>query len=342
MKRSYRTIGRARWLKNFYDYLMPIKSICFIFLLVLNQTGLAQNSPFKIIDLSFLQLVDTSEKVQKITGVFGFLEGPLWSKDGYLMVSDLRANKIYKITKDSKTAVLIENSGFTGTDTAGLAVDYGSNGLAYNRQGNILVCQHGDHAISMITRDGTMRTVVDRYKGKRLNSPDDLAVKRDGSIYFTDPPYGFKNGDKDEHKAQEQNGIYRYNDDSLTLLSTDFHYPNGIAFSPDEKYLYVCSYDLNDLMRRYEIAKDGTLINGKIFSTTIGDGLKVDSRGNVYLCNWQGVHVFSPNGKEIGLIALGESVTNLNWGDQDYKALYIVAASNIYKVRMKIPGLKIE
>ena len=340
MKGSYRNIGRARWPKNFNDYLMTLKGVSFIFLLLFNQTGLAQNSKFKILDLSFVQLVDTSQKVQKIAGVFGFLEGPLWSKKGYLMVSDLRANKIFKITKDSKTEVLIERSGFTGIDTVDLAVDYGSNGLAYNRQGNILVCQHGDHAIALITKDGTMRTVVDSYKGKRLNSPDDLIVKRDGSIYFTDPPFGLRNGDKDEHKAQEQNGIYRYQNDSLTLLSTDYRYPNGIAFSPDEKYLYVCSYDLNELMRRYEVVADGTLKNGKIFSTIIGDGLKVDIRGNVYLCNWQGVHVFSPNGKEIGLITLGEQVTNLNWGDEDYKTLYIVAASNIYKVRMKVPGLK--
>ena len=313
---------------------------CLLFLLLLIQKGLAQNSPFKILDVSFLQLVDTSQKVQKINGVFGFLEGPLWSKYGYLMVSDLRANKIYKLGKGSKIEVLIERSGFTGKDTVGLPVDYGSNGLAYDRQGNILVCQHGDHAIAMITKDGTMRTVVDSYEGKRLNSPDDLAVKRDGSIYFTDPPFGLKNLDKDEHKAQEQNGIYRYKNDSLTLLSTDYRYPNGIAFSPDEKYLYVCSYNLKELMRRYEVAADGTLKNGKIFSTTIGDGMKVDSRGNVYLCNWQGVHVFSPTGKEIGLIELGEDVTNLNWGDEDHKTLYIVAASNIYKVRIKIPGIK--
>ena len=325
MKRSYRNTGTAH---------------CFIFLLLLNQTGLAQNKPFKILDVSFLQLVDTSEKIQKIAEGFGFLEGPLWSKNGYLVVSDLRANKIYKIGNDSKIEVLKERSGFTGADTVGLAVDYGSNGLAYDRQGNILVCQHSDHAIAMITKNGVMQTVVDCYKGKRLNSPDDLAVKRDGSIYFTDPPFGLKNGDKDEHKAQEQNGIYRYYNDTLTLLSTDYRYPNGIAFSPDEKYLYVCSYDLKELMRRYEIASDGTLKNGKIFSTTIGDGLKVDCRGNVYLCNWQGVHIFSPSGREIGLIAFGESVTNLNWGDADYKTLYIVAASNIYKVRMKIAGIK--
>ena len=325
MKRSYRNIGTV---------------LCFVFLLLWNQTGLAQNTPFKVLDVSFLQLVDTSEKAQKIAEGFGFLEGPLWSTNGYLMVSDLRANKIYKIGKDNRNEVLMERSGFTGTDTVGLAIDYGSNGLAYDRQGNILVCQHSDHAIAMITKNGALQTVVNRYKGKRLNSPDDLAVKRDGSIYFTDPPFGLKNGDKDEHKAQEQNGIYRYNKDSLTLLSTDYRYPNGIAFSPDEKYLYVSSYDLSELMRRYEIAADGTLKNGKIFSTTLGDGLKVDSRGNVYLCNWQGVHIFSPNGKEIGLITLGESVTNLNWGDEDYKTLYIVAASNIYKVRMKISGIK--
>src|SRR6478672_8599577 len=123
MKSSYRNIGKVYWLKNFDDYLMHIKHACFIILLLLNQTGLAQYSPFKILDVSFLQLVDTSEKVQKIAGVFGFLEGPLWSKDGYLMVSDLRANKIYKIGKDGKPEVLIERSGFTGTDTAGLAVD---------------------------------------------------------------------------------------------------------------------------------------------------------------------------------------------------------------------------
>ena len=320
----------------------PIRPVhCLLFLLLLSQKGMAQNSPFKILDVSFLQLVDTSQKVQKINGVFGFLEGPLWSENGYLMVSDLRANRIYKIGKDSKTEVLIEKSGFIGKDTVGLPVDYGSNGLAYDKQGNILVCQHGNHAIAMITKNGAVRTVVNSYKGKRLNSPDDLAVKRDGSIYFTDPPFGLKNLDKDEHKAQEQNGIYRYKNDSLTLLSTDYRYPNGIAFSPDEKYLYVCSYDLKELTRRYEVAADGTLKNGKIFSTTIGDGMKVDSRGNVYLCNWQGVHVFSPTGKEIGLIELGEGVTNLNWGDEDHKTLYIVAASNIYKVRIKIPGIKL-
>src|SRR5215217_2705989 len=156
MKRSYRNIGRAHWLNCLHA--------CFIFLLLLNQTGLAQNSPFKILDASFLQLVDTSEKVQKIAGLFGFLEGPLWSKDGYLMVSDLRANKIYKIGKDGKREILVEKSGFSGTDTAGLAVDYGSNGLAYDRQGNILVCQHSDHAIAMITKEG-LQTVVNGYKG---------------------------------------------------------------------------------------------------------------------------------------------------------------------------------
>ena len=311
------------------------------FLLLLNQKVLAQNSPFKILDTSFLQLVDTSERAQKIAEGFGFLEGPLWSKKGYLLFSDLHINKIYKVGKDNKVEVFMERSGFTGTDTVGLSKAYGSNALAYNRQGNILVCQHGDHAIAMITKNGTLKTVVNLYKGKRLNSPDDLAVKSDGSIYFTDPPYGFKNGDKDEHKAQEQNGIYRYKNGRLTLLSTDYRYPNGIAFSPDEKYLYLCSYDSKEFMRRYEIAADGTLKNGKIFSPIIGDGMKVDSIGNVYLCNWQGVHVFSPAGKEIGLIELGEAVTNLNWGDEDYKTLYIVATSNIYKVRIKFPGNKL-
>ena len=166
-----------------------------IFLLLLNQKALAQNSPFKILDASFLQLVDTSERVQKIAGGFGFVEGPLWSKNGYLMVSDLWRNKIYKIGKDGKIEVLMERSGFTGMDTVGLAKAYGSNGLAYDRQGNILVCQHSNHAIAMITKDNKMRTVVNSYKGKRLNSPDDLAVKSDGSIYFTDPPYGFKDGE---------------------------------------------------------------------------------------------------------------------------------------------------
>jgi gluconolactonase len=340
MKRFYRNKGRADCIKNVNDYLMSLKQVCFIFLLLYNQTGLAQYSKFKMLDHSFLQLVDTTQKVQTIAGGFSFLEGPLWSKKGYLLVSDLRVNKIYKIGKGSKPEVLVERSGFTGTDTAGLAEDYGSNGLAYDKQGNILVCQHGDHAIAMITKDGTMRTVVDRYKGKRLNSPDDLAVKRDGSIYFTDPPFGFRDRDKGSRKALEQNGIYLYKNNRLTLLSTDYRYPNGITFSPDEKYLYVCSYDLNELMRRYEIATDGTLKNGKIFSTTIGDGLKVDSRGNVYLCNWQGVHIFSPKGKEIGLITLGEQLTNFNWGDEDYQSLYIVAASNIYKVRTKVGGIK--
>lgn len=322
--------------------LKNISTICsLVIALLLCQNGRAQKSPFKVIDASFLKLVDTAERAQKISEGFGFLEGPLWSKKGYLLVSDLPANKIYKIGKDGKAEVFIENSGFTGNDTAGLPTRYGSNALAYNGQGNILVCQHGNHAIAMITKNGALKTVVNAYKGKRLNSPDDLAVKRDGSIYFTDPPYGLKNGDVDVHKAQVQNGIYMYKNDSLALLATDYRYPNGLAFSPDEKYLYICSYDFKELMRRYEVDENGTLKNGKVFCTGIGDGIKVDSIGNVYLCNWLGVHVFSPDGKEIGLIELGEPVTNLNWGGEDRKTLYIVATSNIYKLRTKLPGNKL-
>ncbi len=301
--------------------------------------GFAQHAAYTVADRSFLQLVDTNNAVQKIAGGFGFLEGPLWSKEGYLLFSDLRVNKIFKLGADGKTEVYLDKSGYSGASVEGMSKDYGSDALAYDKKGDILICQHGNHAIAVLTKNKTLKLLVDSYKNKRLNSPDDLAVKSDGSIYFTDPPYIFPRMDDDSNKAQKENGVYLYKDDSLRLLSTDYRYPNGISFSPGEKYLYICSYGKDEPVRRYEVSRDGTLKNGKIFYQQNGDGLKVDSRGNIYLCNNQGIHVISPEGILLGIIRCPESVTNINWGDNDRKTLYIVAQTGLYKVVLKVSGI---
>jgi len=317
---------------------MKIFLLSAFFLTGLN--GFAQQPVYTISDTAFLQLADTNNAVQKITGGFGFLEGPLWDKEGYLLFSDLRVNKIFRLNADGKTEVFLDKSGYHGNATEGISKDFGSDALAYDKDGNILICQHGDHAISVLSKNKKMKLLVDSYLHKRLNSPDDLTVKSDGSIYFTDPPYVFPKLDEDSGKQQKENGIYRYKKGVLKLLSTDYHFPNGICFSPDEKYLYVCSYGNDEPVRRYEVPADGTLKNGIIFYKQNGDGLKTDSRGNIFLCNYLGVQVISPEGKLLGTISCPEAVTNINWGDEDRKTLYIVAQTSVYKVRLKVAGFK--
>jgi gluconolactonase len=299
----------------------------------------AQDSTFRAHVPDFYNIVDTTIPLKRIASGFGFLEGPLWTKEGYLIFSDLRVNKIFKLDGNGKVSVFLNHSGYKGAYDTSMREDYGSDALAYDKNGHLLVCQHGNHAISVLV-NGHFRTLVNSYKGKRLNSPDDLVVKSDGSIYFTDPPYIFRRMDADPGKVLKVNGIYRYNKGKLTLLSDDYRYPNGITFSPDEQYLYVCSYGREEPVRKYKLSSNGSLKKGDVISTLNGDGLKTDRQGNLYLCNYEGIHVLTSDGRELGLIKCPEGVTNINWGEDDRKTLFIVAQGSVYKVRMKVPGRK--
>lgn len=277
-----------------------------------------------------LQAILDNARLEKVISDFEFTEGPVWHPDGFLLFSDIPANTIYQWIPDEKPTVFRRPSGNT-------------NGNTLDREGRLISAEHGNRRVSRTEKDGKVVTLASQYQGKRLNSPNDLAVKSDGSIYFTDPPYGIK----PEQEELGFYGVYRIaRDGTLTLLVKDFVRPNGIAFSPDEKKLYVNDSEKKH-MRVFDVKPDGTLENGRIFAELkdpnkngVPDGMKVDREGNVYTTGPGGVWVFSPSGDLLGKIEVPEFAANLAWGVSDYKTLYITASKSLYRVRLKIPGVQ--
>ena len=289
------------------------------------------------------------------TDYFGISEGPVWITEGgsgYLVFSDIGANVMYKWTTDGKLSVFLEKSGFTGTDpnVGNIAnngrlnvATYGSNGITLDRQGRIVFCAQGDRAIVRLEKDGTRTVLADRYEGKRLNSPNDLVIKSDGAIYFTDPPAGLRGGNNSPLKELPYSGVFLVKDGKVTLLEKDFT-PNGLAFTPDEKYLYVNG---GRKIMRYEMRPDDTVANPSLFVDMNSDpapggtdGMKVDQKGNVY-CSGPGViWIISPEGKHLGTIRTPETVTNLAFGDADGKTLYITDRRTLARIRVNIAGVR--
>ncbi len=297
------------------------------------------------LDPAFDALVAKDAQIEKVAGGFTFTEGPLWRPaSNILWFSDLMANKLRSVTPDGQAAVVIENAG--GVSTAPPGGYIGSNGLIADKDGAVLACQHTNRDIVRIDKDLKMTPVVQKYEGKRLNSPNDLVYKSDGALYFTDPPFGLPKMDDDPAKELKFNGVYRFANGKLTPVIKDLPKPNGLAFSPDEKYLYVANSGPKRLWMKYDVAKDGTVSNGKVFAdvsdakeTDVPDGLKVDQQGNVYATGPAGIYVFSPDGKQLGTIKTPEGPSNLNWGD-DGKTLYITAVTSVYRIKTLTPGVK--
>jgi gluconolactonase len=209
----------------------------------------------------------------------------------------------------------------------------------------LTICQHGERRVIRIEKKGPITVLADNLQGKRLNSPNDLVYRSDGALFFTDPPYGLPKAFNDSRKETPFSGVYAVVADKLKLLTTDLKGPNGIAFSPDEKYLYISNWDINDIhntkvIMRYEVAQDGTLSNGVVFfdmNKTDGedalDGLKVDSQGNVYCAGPDGIWIISSQGKYLGRIRTPEHAANMAWGE-DGHSLFITASTSIYKIRL--------
>ncbi len=289
-------------------------------------------------------LVPKDAKIEKLADGFKFIEGPLWLPSNALLFSDVVGNVVHKWTPEGKVTDFLRPGGYDGTTLPADGYN-GSNGIIAGKDGTVLICQHGNRRIITVDKDMKVTTLVDKFEGKKLNSPNDLVYHSDGSLYFTDPPYGLPKGDEDASKELKFNGVYRLSKGKLTLLVKDMTRPNGIAFSPDEKTLYVANSDeKKKLWMRYDVAPDGKLSNGKVFADVsaekedgLPDGMKVDAQGNVYATGPGGVWIFSPDGKHLGTIKAAEIPANVGWGD-DGKSLYMTARTGLYRIKLAAAG----
>lgn len=291
------------------------------------------------------RIVGPNPKIYKLAEGFKFTEGPVWTKEG-LLFSDPNANAIYKYSADGKLGVFKSNSGYTGTDIA----DYrqpGSNGITLDPQGNIVLNQHGNRRVVRIGADGNETVVADKFEGRRFNSPNDLVYRSDGTLFFTDPNFGLPKLGEDPRKELPHTGVYSLYKGKVRLLTKEFAGPNGIALSPDEKYLYVGNWDDNrKVVYRYELNADGTAKNGRLFFDFTAfkgedaiDGVKVDVAGNVYVSAPGGLQILSSEGNHLGTVIAPQHIHNMAWGE-DGRTLYLAARTGLYKMRLNTEGIR--
>jgi gluconolactonase len=295
-------------------------------------------------------IVPANPKIFKLAEGFQFTEGPVWVKSGgYLLFSDPNANRIYKYAEDTATLSLYRaNSGYEGADIAEYGQP-GSNGLTLDAQGRLTINQHGNHRVVRVENNGSTTVLADRYEGKRLNSPNDLVYRHDGAIYFTDPPFGLPKFYDDPRKELPFSGVYRARNGKVTLLTKELKGPNGLAFSPDEKYFYLDNWDPErKVVLRFPVKADGTLGASEVFADLTReipgeealDGLKVDKLGNVYLSAPDGVRIYSPAGKHLGTIIAPRPVHNFAWGGADGKTLYLCGRDRLYRIASLTEGVR--
>ncbi|HNY41660.1 MAG TPA: SMP-30/gluconolactonase/LRE family protein [Bryobacteraceae bacterium] len=293
-------------------------------------------------------LIPSDAKVEVLASGFEWAEGPVWdAKNTRLLFSDIPRNSIYAWTPEKGIDLFMKPSGYTGVADYGL--EPGSNGLTFDKQGRLILCEHGDRRIARLEPSGGKFTLADRYQGKRINSPNDAVVHSSGDIYFTDPIYGLPQREKDLSRELDFCGVYRWSarDGSVTLLTKELTRPNGIAFSPDEKTLYVANSDPSRaLWMAYPVQAGGTIGQGRVFADVtemvkdlpgLPDGMKVDRVGNVWATGPGGVHIMTAAGKLLGRIEIGEAAANVAFGD-DGTMLYITADMYLCRVKTKSKG----
>jgi gluconolactonase len=329
-----------------------------------SSSDVIDSTPIKLdrLDPSVDQIVPTGANLERVATGFTWLEGPVWIHES-LYFADIPSNSIRKWTPGAGVSMFLQPSGYKGAAPYG-GPEPGSNGMTLDVRDRLTVAGHAQRDVyrfESLSPNGPITILADSYKGKKLNSPNDLVYKSDGSLYFTDPPYGFRTQkDNDPDKQLEVNGVYRIPHAleqkpgteparaELQLMVTDLTRPNGIAFSPDEKYLYVNNSEPKKIWMRYTVKPDGTLTDAKLLYDATSDprpgspdGMKIDSQGNIYSAGPGGVWIFSPDGKPLGTIVIPEKVANVAWAGADRKTLYILASSSIYRVDLKIPGAPI-
>jgi gluconolactonase len=274
----------------------------------------------------FWDLFSEGAQLEKVAGGFGFTEGPVWDPHGFLYVSDEEKNKLSRLYPDGRLETVL-NIG----DPDGSTLD---------AQGRLVTTASVLRAIIQVAPDGQYKILADKYDGKKFNSPNDIILGPDGALYFTDPTLDLVKGEKQEIPFQ---GVYRLgNDGSVRLLTKDLAQPNGLAFSPDGKRLYVDDTKQRDI-RVYDVGPDGELKNGRLFGKEEGrggvpDGMRVDVEGNLFVTGPGGIWVWDPGGNHLGTIMMPETTANLNWGDADYRTLYITAKTSVYRLKTKTQG----
>jgi gluconolactonase len=290
-------------------------------------------------------IVPPSTRLEKLADGFLFTEGPVWvprtaAAEGFLLFSDPNANTIYRWSPDGQVSVFRTKSGYTGVDI-GEYGQPGSNGLALDHQGRLTINEHGNRRVTRLEQTGALTVLADRYQGQRLNSPNDLVYRSDGALYFTDPPFGLPKAFDDRRKELPFSGVFCLIGGELKLVSAELAGPNGLAFSPDEKYLYVGNWDPSrKVVMRYEVRPDGSLTGGTVFLDLTAvpgedaiDGIEVDRLGNLYVSGPGGLWIVSPAGIPLGTIKTPEHPHNLAWGDDDGGTLYLTARTGLYRLR---------
>jgi gluconolactonase len=306
-------------------------------------------------DAALDEVLGADAKLQVLASGFDWTEGPCWvpgsgNEPGYLLFSDIPPNRINKWVEGRGVTLFMQPSGYTGV--ADYGGEPGSNGLLLDPEGRLVCCEHGDRRLSVLTKNGGKRTLVDSYQGKRLNSPNDATFKSNGDLYFTDPPYGLPKQADDPMRELDFCGVYRLaKDGKLTLLTEEMTRPNGIAFSPDEKTLYVAQSDpAAPIWKAFAVKDDGTLGPSKVLYDAskefaeklpgLPDGLAVAKTGHLFATGPGGVFVFAPSGKLLGRISTGERTSNCKFGGPDGTTLYITADMWLCRVPTKVKGTR--
>ena len=300
----------------------------FILLVALGAAGaLAQDKKFDIRnETEFRKIVSENAKLEKVAGGFRFTEGPVWMPEGHVIFSDIPANQLKKYQPGQEVTVFREPS-------------HNANGNTIDLEGRLVSAEHGARRVSRTLANGNVETVLEEFEGKKFNSPNDVVVKTDGTIWFTDPDYGLAGRDREI----DGNWVYRHDPKSkkTTVLAKDFDKPNGLCFSPDEKKLYVADSGAPKHIRVFDVQADGTVSNGKVFCKIDRggpDGIRSDADGRIWSSAGDGVHVFTAEGELIGKILCPEAPANLCFGGKDFKTLYITARTGFYKIDTKVTG----
>ena len=282
-----------------------------------------------VFDTSVHQFIHSDFEITVLDRTSRFAEGPVWNTEGFYLFSDIPANVVYKLDPGKEKEVYLEQSGCSPGNTRTLAEQIGSNGLAYDALGNLLVCQHGDGAVALY--DGAfLKPHIASFQGKPFNSPNDIVVHPNGRIFFSDPPYGLKDQQLNHEQGQDKACVYCWQHGELKIVTDRYNYPNGVCLSPDAQTLYTCSnkpaealvlaWDTETLQLKREVAKEN------------GDGIKCDRFGNLYLCNKEGILILNSDGERLGLIKLETVPANCCWGGPKGLDLFITARQNLFLI----------